>query len=270
LFLTPSCKKYKPAPDAFFIRSSAAVSVTSFTTQGTTSHNITDLFLYINGQFQGTYPVGNLMPIVTKGQDVTIDVFAGVKNNGIKSTTIPYPLFDKIEIDTFAGSGKNFARTFAFNYIPGVQFPWLEAFETPGISLVLRPGTDTVTLSKYRKAGSPNSFEGKYSGYLWASNGYTLYAESSVDYALPKGNSNVFLEMNYKCDADFFVGVSDSGTDREAIGIKAHSDWNKIYISLANVVSISTADKVKIYFKIPANTDGGSHVWLDNIKLVYL
>jgi hypothetical protein len=146
----------------------------------------------------------------------------------------------------------------------------MEAFETPGTSLVLRPGTDTNTLSKYRKAGPPDSFEGKYSGYLNVTNGYTLYCESSVDYLLPKGNSNVFLELNYKCDADFFVGVSDNGTDREAIGIKAHSDWNKIYVSLANVVSTSTSDKVKVYFKIPGAGDSGAHIWFDNIKLVYL
>jgi len=268
LFLPLSCKKYAPAPDAFFIRSSAAVSVTSATIQGSTSNNITDLFLYVNGQFQGTYPVGNLMPIVTKGQGVSINVFAGIKNNGIKSTTTPYPLYDKVEVDTFAERGQNIQRTFAFHYITGVQFAWLEAFETPGTSLVLRPGMDTITLSKYRKVGLPDRFEGK-SAYIYSSGNYNFYCESSVDYALPKGNSDVYLELNYKCDAAFSVGIVDNGTDIEVLGINPHSDWNKIYISLANPVSTAASDKVKIYFKVPGGANG-AHVWLDNIKLLYL
>ena len=51
----------------------------------------------------------------------------------------------------------------------------------------------------------------------------------------------------------------------------SHSDWNKIYVHLAEVVNQAPVmSKYKIYFKVKKpNGADEAHVWLDNIKLVY-
>src|ERR1700712_2597621 len=88
LFLLFSCKKYKSSEAAFFLRTDKATVHTDYATQGSGSSNITDLWLYVNGQFQGAFPIGSLMPIVLNGDHSKIDVFAGIKNNGISKTRL--------------------------------------------------------------------------------------------------------------------------------------------------------------------------------------
>src|SRR5688572_29113594 len=106
LFLLSACKKFEPAEEAFFVRASS-VTVKTTSKQGTGSHKITDFWLYVNGQFQGCYPVGNLMPIVSKGKPVTISVQAGIKNNGISETRMVWPFYQTLELDTLVEGGKN-------------------------------------------------------------------------------------------------------------------------------------------------------------------
>jgi hypothetical protein len=274
--LTTSCKKYKPAPEAFFIKASTVSVAPTSTAQGTANHKITDLFLYVNGKFQGAYQPGNLLPIVTRGENTTIDVFAGIKENGIKDKTITWIFYDKIDFDTLVETGKTIDRAMTFKYNPNVTFAWVESFDSSvGYSLIRSPypiGSDTM----YKTSpGSPDNFEGKSAEIGLTGPDYKFaHFESSVPLSMPTGDANVYLELNYKCSREFEVGIYDavSGKDRPALHINAHSDWNKIYIHLADVVNQSPVqNKYKIYFKVEKPNDVDEvHVWLDNIKLVYL
>src|SRR4051812_12547604 len=135
LFLLTACKKFKPADEAFFIRASS-VSVKTTPKQGSGSHKITDLFLYVNGQFQGSYPAGNLMPIVSKGQPVTINVLAGIKNNGIGETRLVWPFYQLIQVDTFVETGKTIDRAITFEYKASATFTFIESFDGAGVGIV--------------------------------------------------------------------------------------------------------------------------------------
>ena len=72
-----SCKKDRSAEETFFMHAEQ-VKVAPSSKQGSASHKITDLWLYVNGQFQGAYPTDALLPIVSKGKPVTINIFAGI------------------------------------------------------------------------------------------------------------------------------------------------------------------------------------------------
>lgn len=263
-----SCKKYKPAPEAFFI-TSGKVAVATTTAQGSGSNKITDLFLYVNGKFEGAYPVGNTMPIVSRNSNAKIDVFAGIKNNGIKDLSITWLLYDKITFDTLVESGTTFSRPFTFKYNPNVTFLWQENFDNPGFSLIKSQNSST----SFTAISSSESFEGKSAKLsLFGSQYDEARLESSISYAMPTGNANVYLELDYKCTVDFQVGVTDGVTLKPSIMVKAHEGWNKIYIQLAGAVNnppVSNAHKVYFYL-IKPNDVSEAHVWLDNIKLIYL
>lgn len=276
-FIFNSCKKYKSSPDAFFIRSSD-IKVAPTAGQGSASHRISDLFLYVNGQFQGAYKSGNTMPIVARNQTASIDIYAGIKNNGIKDASITWVFYDKIHFDTLLETGKTIDRTFTFKYAPGVVFAWLENFDGNGISLVKALNYADTAFMVNKMASPGDSFEGKtrelgLTGVPSSLAGTGIYV-SSLPYALPPGNSNVYLELNYKCNTEFEVGVTgDDVNFKAAMTVNAKSDWNKIYIQLADAVNLApTADKHKVYFKIVKQPNGldEPRVWLDNIKLVYL
>lgn len=266
IFLFISCKKYSPAPAAFFITSDK-VTVAPTASQGTASNKISDLYLYVDGKFQGAYPVGHTMPIVTRDASVKIQAFAGIKNNGISDLSVTSLFFNPISFDTLVESGKTISRPFTFTYNPNVIFAWMENFDNPlGFSLVRSSNSDTT----FKIAAPSQAFEGK-SAELGLNGGLTAQIESAISYTLPFGNSNVYLELNYKSDADFAVGLTDGTTLKTALMVRAHDTWNKIYIQLASAINDSPKfNSYKVFFQVKANDNPTPHVWLDNIKLIYL
>ena len=271
LFLLSSCKKYQPADSSFFLKSSdQTVSVATTAHEGSGSHKITDLWLYVNGKYQGTYPVGNMMPIVSKDQGVKINVFAGIKNNGIADTRIFYPFFDFLTFDTLVESGKTIERGFTFKYKAATTFTWMENFDhAAGQSVINDKNWEGVMDS----APPGDCLEGNSLRLTLPAGGVqAIIYSSGSGYALPQASSNVYLEIDYKCDTDFIVGLI--GTDNlqvPAITVKRQTSWNKIYIQLSTAVNTVATTKANVYFKILSDENKQTkQLFLDNIKLLYL
>jgi hypothetical protein len=277
LFLLPSCKKYVAAEAAFFIKPEAITVTPTSTTQGSGSHKITDLWLYVNGKFQGAYPTGNLMPIITKNENVKINILAGIKNNGISDTRISWPFYDLINIDTLVESGKTINRSITFKYNPNTKFEWMENFDGSGFTLVKSIGTvsgNGNSDANWSISPTSEAFEGK-SAVIDMSGMFTgaiAQVESAATHTLPLANANVYLEINYKCNERFEVGVISGSTTKSTVFVTPSENWNKIYIHLADALNRepnSTAQK--IYFKMVKNGDiPNQKMYLDNIKVVYL
>ncbi len=268
LFLLASCKKYKPANAAFFMKASPVRVATNPATQGSGSHKITDLFLYVNGKFQGAYPVGNLMPIVTKNEKITIDVFAGIKNNGISDTRLTWIFYNHLTFDTLVENGKTIERPFTFRYDPNVKFEWLEDFDSNnGFSIRRSPISDTT----FKIASAADSYEGKSVEIGLTGNAAIAQVETNIAYPLPTGSPNVYLEINYKCNQPFKIGVFGDSQLKEALIVNPQSNWNKIYVQLANVVSNAPVfSSYRVYFRMLKTDDNPNpKLFLDNIKLIH-
>jgi hypothetical protein len=269
LFLLNSCKKYVPADAAFFIKPSL-VSVSTTTTQGSSSSKITDLWVYVNGKFQGAYPTGNLLPIITKNSNVRINIFGGIKNNGISSTRLSWVFYDYLTIDTLVESGKTIERPFTFHYNANTKFSWMENFESQGFTLVKSSSNPTDTTWKF--ASAADSFEGKSAEIGLTGNAIVAQVESAVTYNLPANSSNVYLEVDYKSNQGFEVGVIAGGVQKSTVFVNPSENWNKIYIQLADAINREPkATGHKIYFKMVKTADHDfPKMFLDNIKVVYL
>ena len=62
------------------------------------THNITDAWVYINDNLQGVYELPAHFPVLYTGNQ-RIRIKAGIKQNGISSTRIPYPFYESF-LDT--------------------------------------------------------------------------------------------------------------------------------------------------------------------------
>ena len=274
LFLLNSCKKYVSADAAFFIKPTLVSVATNSNpvNQGSGSHKITDLWLYVNGKFQGAYPTGNLLPIITKNQNVTINIFAGIKNNGISDTRTSWVFYDFLKIDTLVESGKTIERPLTFRYNTNTKFAWVEGFTGPGFSLVKSGDFDTDTT--WKMASAADSFEGNTAeiGLAGKGNGAVAVVQSSITYPIPKGSSNVYVEINYKSNQGFEVGVKAGSSQKSSVFVNPSENWNKIYIQLSDAVNREpSATNHKVYFKMVKTADNADpKMFLDNIKLVYL
>lgn len=273
LFLLSSCKKYQPADSSFFIKSDGISVATATASQGSGSNKITDLWLYVNGKFQGAYPIGNLMPIANKGANTTINILAGIKNNGISDTRIYYPFYDIYALDTLVTAGKTISKSFVFKYKPNTQFLWMENFESSvGFSLKASDNNDGG-IFKYTNPG--DGFEGKsFVASLTGSGQQIAWCESTGSgFSLPSASSDIFLELNYKSNVAFTVGLmTANGTPQsaDAVVVNPQANWNKIYIQLSTAVSTLNASKYQVFFKFVKTDDVDKQVFLDNIKLLYL
>ncbi len=275
LFLLNSCKKHVPSDAAFFIKPSS-VSVKTTTAnpnQGSGSHKITDLWLYVNGQFQGVYPSGNLLPIMSKGEKVKINIFGGIKNNGISNTRLYYPFYDFITLDTLVDNGKTVQIPINFKYVATATIPWIENFEigSNGVTLIKSPNPENHTDTTWKPAAPADCFEGKSAEIGLIGAGKQAFLESSIAYPITQGSGNVYLEINYKCNERFEVGVMSGITQKSSLFVAPSETWNKIYIQLADAVNRSpTSTSQKVYFKLISSAETPyPKMFLDNIKLVY-
>ncbi|MBA3683468.1 MAG: hypothetical protein H0W73_20225 [Bacteroidetes bacterium] len=274
LFLLNSCKKHVPSDAAFFIKPTliSVKTTTATPNQGSGTHKITDLWLYVDGKFQGVYPAGNLLPVISKGENVKINIFGGIKNNGISNTRLYWPFYDFITIDTLVPNGKVIELPLTFKYMASTTFAWLENFDSNGVTLVKSSDTENHTDTTWKQAAPADCFEGKSAEIGLTGAGKQAFLESSIAYPMPMGSSNVYLEINYKCNERFEVGIVSGVTSKSTLFVSPSDTWNKIYIQLADAVNRTPySTNQKVYFRLVSSTETPyPKMFLDNIKLVYL
>lgn len=255
------------------------MAVTTSTEEGSNSDNISDCWIYVLDPdlgyvLQGIYEMPASFPVLGEG-NTPVRVQAGVRISGLSSVRQLYPFyrpfFDTINL-TPNGNSK---MEPVVDYFPGVVFDWMEDAEDPGLSMEPTESSDTTLL---RITGS-EAFEGNASLAFYTDTARPLFFGVTVDeYVLPKGGRPVFLEVDYKCNYEWIVGLlgntPNGVTDFIALTILPKEDWNKLYIQLTNQVSAAgniNATSFKIYFASllnPAEQDD-AYVYIDNVKLVY-
>lgn len=263
-----SCNKQKlKSPQASFLVVDQTQLSTS-TNQGTNSHKITDMWLYVNDKFEGIFPVGGVMPIVAEG-NAEIVLFPGIKNNGIAATRLPYTFYQQIKFNQPVEAGKTYTYTPVFEYVTNANFRYNEDFDSgaPGISFTNVGGTTIAPVS------DPNKVYGGIGNSLFLTmtdaNPTAEIRSTSSIYGLPAGGSPVYLELNYKNNQPFQVGIIGGGADqRQVITINPSLDWNKIYIQLTDAISTSPSYATyKLYVRATKSVND-PEIYLDNFKVI--
>lgn len=260
-----SCKKDKlKSPKASFLLVNQ-VSLKTSSSQGSSSHKITDLWYYVDGQFKGVFPVGSVMPIVASSE-AEITLFPGIKNNGISATRLSYQFYKPITFKQSLEVGKTYTMVPEFEYDATAKFAYVQNFDSPGSQFV-SAGDSAFTL-----IADPSKTFGGSGGSIFMSMSDakpTSKLQQSVPYYLPGGGSAVYLELNYKCNQPITVGVIGDGYDeRNALVINKSEDWNKIYIQLTSVVSTPPNHVgYQVFIKATKEVDT-PEIYIDNIKLI--
>ncbi len=265
--ITFSCKKDSlKAPTASFLVVDKA-SLKTTPSQGANSHKITDIWYYVDGQFKGAFPVGSVMPIVAEN-NANITLFAGIKNNGISSTRLPYEFYRQITLNQSLEAGKTYTISPEFEYTSNAIFYYAQDFSSTGsqFTSVGDSAVSIVTTSSQTYGGTGGSL---FMGMSDAKP--TAKIVQSTPYYLPTGGEPIYLELDYKCNQSFVVGVIGGGSEeREALTVNPSDDWNKIYVQLTSVVSRQPTYTVQGYqvFIRASKEVNSPKIYLDNIKLI--
>jgi hypothetical protein len=277
-----SCNLYNPAePVPAYIHIQKISVTTDASVEGSNSSKITDAWVYIDGKLVGIYELPATFPVIAEGSHQLL-IKAGIKVNGISATRAPYPFYDSYKQTITLTAGTTSHIQPVVQYVSGIDWSgpniWMENFEdNDGIKLMESPtGSDTNMVRFTSAAAHPDVFEGIGSGIVHVSAAYPKFENiNDLPVVLPRGDSPVFLELDYKCNYDFVVGIfahDNSGSNQyKVINVNASPNWNKIYIYMSPTVSAATNAVDYNVFVGMLNTSGsnGLYLALDNIKLVH-
>jgi len=280
-FLLSACNLYNPAEPVPAYIHIDNIELTTTPEQGTNSSKITDAWVYIDDQLIGCFEIPATVPVLYEGSH-KLSISAGIKINGISATRGPYPFYQQFiqTIDLTRGSVSNVSPV--VKYVSNLDWDpakiWQENFENTGISIDSSPsGSDTTMIHRKITVGTdPLVFEGLGSGVAYIDQSNTFFeCISSTSFILPRGDSPVFLELNYKCNYQFVVGLfahsSGSSVKHKVINLNPSETWNKIYIYLSPEINASgAASDFTILFGMLNSTNASSaYMALDNIKLIH-
>lgn len=270
-----SCSKdsLKSPAASFMVFNSPGLNITS-SSQGANSLKVTDVWYYVDEQFQGCYPIGGIVPIVASGS-ANIKLFGGIRNNGIGATRQQYYFFKPISFSQTVEAGKTYTYNPVFEYISGAQFPVIDDFEGngTGTSGILFQNANNPGDSAYVLITNPSLVYGGTgkSLFLGMSDAKpTAMVVTTLAKQMPLSGARIYMELNYKCNQEITVGVAAGSEQRNAIVLNATDNWNKIYIDLTTVVNtIPTYSYYKFYISAIKNANvANPAIYIDNVKVV--
>lgn len=292
-----SCRKFKGSQTipAYIHIDTITVNCDYFT-YGANTSKIADAWVYVDDDPIGCYELPATFPVLKHGPH-KVTIYGGIKRDGISAARAPYPFYKPLVYE-----GLNLVEDSIVNLQPvltyypigeGVEKGWMEDFETAN-TLLPYGGSDT---SIFRINGpeawhSPNSF---YSGKI-------VLPPDSLDFTVATADNFSFhqnylaycmLEMDYKCNDPFFVGVmyykNYQLVKHPLVRIQPTDTvnaipqrWNKIYINIGPVMNeYVSASYFKIYLTSDLSVDPGygepdyvhsskqRYFYYDNLKLFY-
>jgi hypothetical protein len=254
----------------------------SKTGEGSRADGITDAWVYMDDNPIGAFEMPCKFPIVASNGQHTITIYPGIKEDGFSSQRTKYPYYTSytVTVNLKQDSFYTFKPT-GITYVSYANFAWNEGFETGTSSIKNVPGSPNEDTTLFIETS--NVFAGLNAGAIVLDSTATHvkyhYIGQSDTMTLPKdGNTQVYLEINYNCNADFNVGlmenqVNNSETQQapSVVVYPTNGVWKKMYINLTNNIASAAGDEpFRVYFELyrPAKSTN-TYLYLDNIRLVY-
>jgi len=239
----------------------------------TASHSITDAWVYIDDNLIGAFELPATFPVLLENTH-KVRIRPGIKLNGISNTRAYYLIYKEYMDDFSLVKDSVLNINVASAYSDNDVFVWIENFEVGLPAIEMIPGSDTNIV----KTSAPGQvFEGSFSGLISLDGDKNYFKAASVEaFELPKSGNFIFLELNYKTNNKFLIGLyanySSNVVEKHVLYINPKDRWNKIYVNLTNFVSQEiNALNFKIMFM--SIKDAGvdeAEILLDNIQLIYV
>lgn len=244
--------------------------------EGGTTSKITEAWVYVGEELLGAYTLPATFPVLASGE-LQVRCDPGIYDNGLRVSPELYPFYNRYSTTVTLTPGEVTNITPVSSYDADVaEFRFLETFET-GNSMTVdldNNGNTAVLVTE-----DPNEVrDGARSGViLLDADNRIAEVAATLGAQLPQNNLPVYIEMDYKSDASFLVGLygvnADGTTDRlyHPMEFFPKSTWNKVYINFTTEVQSYQEQydeyKVLILGALPDSLQSG-RMYLDNIKLI--
>lgn len=268
-----SCRVVDPAEEIPSYIRITSVSLTTSGNEGSNSHKITDAWIYIDGELIGAFEIPCNVPVLKEGPH-TILIKAGIKQNGMSSLRAIYPFYKGWESTVFLTRGSVADVTPSFTYFPVTNLLWNCDFEnSAGINY--DDATQNYFPGLVDLVSGVDAFEGNSGSITLTGAENYCFMQSADSFYLDPGDE-IYLELNYKCDQSFTIGLNFTPASSPEpihlpwVEVEPSADWNKLYIRLNDALAgqpLNVKYRVFLQMSKPSSVTE-SHIWLDNLKFI--
>jgi hypothetical protein len=257
-------------------------------TQGDSSFQFVDVWMYEHGKLLGNIGFPALIPIQKSGM-TELNFDGGIVKSGQDDQRIPYPFTQRYVV--YKELTPNKIDTFipVIKYLDNAKFSFVENFESNGFEFTYStknaPG-DTIINEPVTDNNNPAIVLGKKSGkVVMNSSSATLEIDSkaySKEELQPSPGSSVYLEIDYKSNIPIQIGMIAKIGSNNPYGIGGITanptgaddnglrKWNKLYLCLDQDISpMSSGTQIAIAIRMLNYSYIVPDVYIDNIKLVH-
>lgn len=236
------------------------------------SLGIVDVWINIVGNAAGVFEIPAFFPLIAEtGEEIQIR--AGIKSNGMLENRIKYPFYTTYVENPEFIEGETVSITPVFDYVEE-KVIYGQDFEAYGDLSHFDLETTSISDTSLIET-ELNAIYGSRCGAIFLEGDAKKYfGKFSSDFNLDKKGSPVFLEIDYKCNNDFKVGLYVNHTvvtnQVSIITIFKSENWNKIYIELASILqNYQNANSFSFYIEADKSDEvEKAEIYLDNIKLI--
>jgi hypothetical protein len=266
LLLTNSCDTKEEQIPSFISIDTPQIIINDEQKEGSNTHKITDIWVYIDNKYQGNYQPPRTFPVLASGHHL-ITLRAGIMRNGISATREEYPFYHYQDIDTILIEDQTLKLTPKFSYITNAHF-WIEDFQDPNFSIGDNPQliSDTSIIRI-----EDNNNPGNFIGAAFTDAGHNRFMASTNKETDPiyysDAERRLFLELDYKCNTHFYIGLLGEKLTTVLL-VNTSENWNKIYVDLTPSIKSNPAQTYALAFWMFYDGEKQCQLFLDNIKLV--
>ncbi len=270
LLFFQSCKKTElnDGVPSYINIPSIDLMIEDSTIQGSDAQKITDAWVYFDNDLQGIYPLPATFPVLKEGIQ-NISIKAGIKNNGIAATRANYPFYDFYKEEVYLKKDSITILNPEVSYFENTSFHIID-FETGSKILYHSQDSDTTFL-----VANDTVFEGN-SGGMHLAPPHLTFEITTEGLQLPKLGTPVYVELNYKCNTSFQIGLyadfSPTIRTNSIVTVNPKNEWNKIYVDLTSaIINTQQANNHKVFISMTrdVNSTEMATLYLDNFKVVY-
>lgn len=280
LFILSSCVKNNPEPVWLELNKwTLEVNPTASDDAGQLTQNLSDAWVYVDNKLIGCFELPCKIPVLTSGQNIRVQIYPAIRNNGIAATKKIYPFVEPIDVAIDLEAGQTYTPDMKTRYYNNTKF-WIEDFSSPS-SIELDESDDAISTAVFELGDDDNYAlnPGNDYGHIIFTTTNALYeAQSIEEFILPGSGAEVYLEIDYRNTNSLLTGLVQYGDTYKVhpnISLNGQDPsewkWKKIYIDMKEIASYATnVDFFKLYFK--GQIDEGksaSDIYIDNIKVVH-
>lgn len=260
------------------------IVLATLSSEGSSVDNITDAWVFVNGDLLGAWELPATIPILASGSN-RIEVRAGVTTNGIDASRMQYPFFVRSTHEMTLVPGTIDTIVPLVQYEAGIQI-FLEDFDDVGVLITTDANSDTALALT---TVPDEVYEGTGTGVVHLDiNHPAILMVTDENFLLPKNGDPAFIELDYKCNSEFAVGIiaytpSQVTKELKIILKPTFLDdgttmaWNKIYIQIEDKAQLyQDATDFEVYLEMGILEDDNGiplvanpALFIDNLKVVY-